>query len=308
MSRDTALASAPGKINVSLHVGPLREDGYHSLASVFLAVSLREDVRATRRLDPGIGLSVTIADGLDVDPDSIPLDERNLAHRAAALLAAHAGLEPALDLEITKRIPVAGGMAGGSADAAATLVACNELWGCGLTREELATLGTELGADVPFCLLGGAAVGLGVGDELTTALVHGLVHWVVVPAEFGLSTPEVFRTLDRLRDAEGFDAPEPHTVDAAILAALRSADAHALSTLMVNDLQRAAVELAPELRDVLGLGESLGALAGLVSGSGPTLAFLCEDASAAHALAEALRHEGHAALAVDSPGAGARVH
>jgi len=305
---NSVTASAPGKINVSLHVGPLREDGYHSLASVFLAVSLREEVRASLLDEPGIQVVLSPDSTLDVDPETIPLDGRNLVHRAAALLASHCGLEAAVRLEIVKRVPVAGGMAGGSADAAAALVACNALWECGLSREELAALGSRLGADVPFCLLGGAAVGLGVGDELTTALVHGELHWVVVPAAFGLSTPEVFRRLDALREAEGYAAPEPDSVDAAILAALRTPDSHVLSTLMVNDLQRAALDLAPELRDVLGLGESLGALAGIVSGSGPTVAFLCQDTTAARALADGFSHRGLVSFVLTAPSPGAYVH
>jgi 4-diphosphocytidyl-2-C-methyl-D-erythritol kinase len=210
-------------------------------------------------------------------------------------------------LEITKRVPVAGGMGGGSADAAATLLACDALWNSGLSREELAHLAAELGADVPFSLLGGTAVGLGVGDELSPALAKAQTHWVLVTADYGLPTPEVYRTLDRIREAGGIQAAEPTGVDPKILTALRGGDAEALGRVLVNDLQRASIELAPALRDTLGIGESHGAIAGIVSGSGPTVALLADDSVAAEGLATDLRHYGLTALAVHGPVPGARI-
>ena len=198
-------------------------------------------------------------------------------------------------------------MGGGSADAAATLLACDALWNSGLSREELAHLAAELGADVPFSLLGGTAVGLGLGDKLSPALAKAQTHWVLVTADYGLSTPEVYRTLDRLREAEGVEAAEPTGVDPQILTALRGGDAEALSRVLVNDLQRASIELAPSLRDTLGIGESHGAIAGIVSGSGPTVALLADDSVAAEALAEALQRYGLSALAVHGPVPGARI-
>jgi 4-diphosphocytidyl-2-C-methyl-D-erythritol kinase len=181
------------------------------------------------------------------------------------------------------------------------------LWNSGLSREELAHLAAELGADVPFSLLGGTAVGLGVGDRLSPALAKAQMDWVLVCADYGLSTPEVFRALDRLREAEGVTAEEPSEVDPKILQALRSGNPEALSRVLVNDLQRASIELAPQLRDVIGIGESSGALAGLVSGSGPTIALLAQSAESADGLAEELRHAGHNALAVHGPVPGARI-
>jgi 4-diphosphocytidyl-2-C-methyl-D-erythritol kinase len=198
-------------------------------------------------------------------------------------------------------------MGGGSADAAATLLACDALWNSGLSRDELAQLAAELGADVPFALLGGTAVGLGVGDDLSPALAKAQMDWVLVTADFGLATPDVFKTLDRLREAEGLDVEEPTAVDPKILQALRSGDADALSRLLVNDLQRAAIELAPTLRDTLGLGESSGSIAGIVSGSGPTIALLTHNPEAAEGLAEELQHKGLTALAVHGPVPGARI-
>jgi len=303
----TVRVKAPGKVNVSLDVGPRRPDGYHSVASVYLAVSLYEEVAATSTETPGITVSISADSTLDLDGVDIPLDERNLAYQAAAIMADVSEHATGVHLEITKRVPVAGGMGGGSADAAATLLACDALWNSRLSRDELAKLAAELGADVPFSLLGGTAVGLGVGDELSPALVKAQTDWVLVAADYGLPTPEVFRTLDQLRDAEGLDTAEPTAVDPKILQALRNGDADALSRVLVNDLQRASIELAPGLRDTLGRGEALGALAGIVSGSGPTVALLTHSPAAADSLAEDLRHYGLTALAVHGPVHGARI-
>ncbi|TLM85190.1 4-(cytidine 5'-diphospho)-2-C-methyl-D-erythritol kinase [Pseudarthrobacter sp. NamE5] len=303
----TVRVRAPGKVNVSLDVGPLRADGYHSVASVYLAVSLYEEVAATSTETPGITVSLSADSTLDLNAANIPLDASNLACKAAAIMADVSERPTGVHLEITKRVPVAGGMGGGSADAAATLVACDALWNSGLSRDELAHLAAELGADVPFSLLGGTAVGLGLGDELSPALAKAQTHWVLVTADYGLPTPEVYRTLDRMREAEGVKAEEPTGVDPHILAALRAGDAEALSRVLVNDLQRASIELAPALRDTLGMGESKGALAGIVSGSGPTVALLSDDSVAAEALAADLRHHGLSAMAVHGPVPGARI-
>jgi 4-diphosphocytidyl-2-C-methyl-D-erythritol kinase len=303
----TVRVKAPGKVNVSLDVGPLRTDGYHSVASVYLAVSLYEEVAATSTQTPGITVSISPASTLELDGVDIPLDGNNLAYKAAAMMADVSEHATGVHLEITKRVPVAGGMGGGSADAAATLLACDALWNSGLSRDELAQVASELGADVPFSLLGGTAVGLGVGDDLSPALVKAQTDWVLVAADYGLPTPEVFRTLDRLRDAEGLLAAEPTAVDPKILQALRSGDADALSRVLVNDLQRASIELAPELRATLGRGEALGALAGIVSGSGPTVALLTHSPAAAESLAEDLRHYGLTAFPVHGPVHGARI-
>lgn len=303
----TVRVKAPGKVNVSLDVGPLRADGYHSVASVYLAVSLYEEVAATSTQTPGITVSISPESTLDLDGVDIPLDENNLAYKAAAMMADVSEHATGVHLEITKRVPVAGGMGGGSADAAATLLACDALWNSGLSKEELAHIAADLGADVPFSLLGGTAVGLGVGDELSPALVKAQTDWVLVAADYGLATPEVFRTLDRLRGAEGHEAAEPTAVDPRILQALRGGDAVALSRVLVNDLQRASIELAPKLRHTLGRGEALGALAGIVSGSGPTVALLTHSPAAADSLAEDLRHYGLTAFPVHGPVHGARI-
>lgn len=294
---------APGKINVSLKVGPPRPDGYHSVASVYLAVSLFEEVTATESDGDVVRVSLSDPDGR-VPLHGIPQNADNLAARAARAVAERAGRSPGVHLHIAKRVPVAGGMGGGSADAAAALVACNELWNTGLSRHELAELAAGLGADVPFSMMGGVAAGLGVGDRLTPVAAASL-HWVLVPAAYGLSTPKVYAETDRLRANTRVD--EPVRADPDVLAALAAGNPAELAGVLANDLQPAALELAPQLEPVLAAGTRLGALAGLVSGSGPTLAFLASDEAAAAALAAALRAEGHGALAVHGPADGAVV-
>jgi 4-diphosphocytidyl-2-C-methyl-D-erythritol kinase len=303
---------APGKINVFLRVGALDSDGYHDVATAYQAVSLYEDVRAWPDDD------FSVAFGGSVDTSVLPTDASNLAVRAAKLLARHVGVPGGVHLQIDKHVPIAGGMGGGSADAAATLVACDALWGTALPKEELNSLAASLGADVPFSLSGGTAIGTGRGDRLSPALATGSFHWVLAVAEFGLSTPAVYRELDRRRDAglepswrdhghgDGAALDSP-TVDAAVLQALRAGDARRLAATLHNDLQSAALSLAPGLGGILELGEDNGALAGMISGSGPTVAFLVDDADSAIALQVALSAARLTAVHVHGPVHGARV-
>lgn len=299
-------ARAPGKINVSFRVGPPRADGYHPVASLYLAVSLFEDVAATAREDEDITVGLSSASTAVEDPEAFPLGEDNLVVRAARLLAEHTGHVGGVHLEITKRVPIAGGMGGGSADAAAALVACNSLWGTGLTREELGRLGARLGADVPFALSGGAAVGLGVGDQLSPLLLRNRTDWVLALASYGLSTPAVYQQLDLLR--AGQDVEVPQAVDPDLLQALVDHDLVLLPGLLANDLTPAAVHLAPELQAVLDMGRGAGALTALVSGSGPTVALLAEDPGHAGQLATQLIDEaGIDTRIVHGPVPGARL-
>ncbi|MFG2542806.1 4-(cytidine 5'-diphospho)-2-C-methyl-D-erythritol kinase [Streptomyces sp. NPDC048232] len=272
----------PAKVNVQLGVGAARPDGFHDLANVFLAVSLYDEVTAARDAD---GLRVTCE---GPDAGEVPLDRTNLAARAALALAERYGRAPDVHLHIAKDIPVAGGMAGGSADGAAALLACDALWGTGASRDELLAICAELGSDVPFSLVGGAALGTGRGEKLTGLEVGGEFHWVFALAGRGLSTPAVFREFDRL--AEG-DIPAP-VADQAVLDALAKGDSTALAVAVSNDLQPAALSLFPELSDTLAAGRAAGALAAMVSGSGPTTAFLAPDAGSASDIAGVLRASG----------------
>ncbi|MEU5794300.1 4-(cytidine 5'-diphospho)-2-C-methyl-D-erythritol kinase [Streptomyces sp. NPDC047813] len=272
----------PAKVNVQLAVGAARPDGFHDLANVFLAVGLYDEVTVT----PADGLRVTCA---GPDAAQVPLDRTNLAARAALALAARRGIEPNVHLHIDKDIPVAGGMAGGSADGAGALLACDRLWGTGASRAELLAICAELGSDVPFSLVGGAALGVGRGERLTALDVGGTFHWVFAMAGRGLSTPAVFREFDRL--AEGREIPEP-VASQDLLDALAKGDTDALAAAVTNDLQSPALSLFPELAATLAAGRDAGALASLVSGSGPTTAFLTRDAETARKVAAALTASG----------------
>lgn len=302
--RRSITVRAPGKINVYFRVGALQDDGYHEVASLYQAVSLFEEVTAT------VSDGFTLRFGGPIETADLPTDDTNLAIRAAKLLAAHTGYAGGVDLTVLKRVPIAGGMGGGSADAAATLLACDELWGTCVGRAGLVSLAAQLGADVPFALEGGTAVGTGRGDELSPALAKGTFHWVLALSDGGLSTPEVYDMLDRHRDdhrSELGQQPEYVKVETAVLQAVRVGDAESLADAMHNDLQAAALRLAPELTELLELGESRGALAGIVSGSGPTVAFLVESAQEASELKSVLTRAGISALTATGPVHGARV-
>ena len=277
----------------------MRDDGFHELTTVFQAIGLYDDVSLVRAPEP----SVTV-DGQDAA--DVPLDGSNLALRAVALLAERTGNDPGVAVHIHKGIPVAGGCAGGSADAAAALVGADALWGCGLGRDELAALGAELGSDVPFALHGGTALGTGRGERLTPVLEQGSYCWVLALSDTGLSTPSVYDQLDNLRET----GPVGVVSDPSeVLSALRKGDAVALGRSLANDLQLAAVALAPRLRRLLDAGRDLGALGAVVSGSGPTVALLARDDAHGAALASALTGQGLCSVVrrADGPVPGARV-
>jgi 4-diphosphocytidyl-2-C-methyl-D-erythritol kinase len=291
---------APAKINLHLGVGALRDDGFHPLVTVFQAVGLYDDV--TARSADDWSLAVTVPDWMEAT--AVPLGAENIVDRAADLLAGHHAVDRLGEVHIAKDIPIAGGMAGGSADAAAALVALDRLWELGTTDEDLLALAAQLGSDVPFALLGGTALGTGRGEVVDPIDDRGTWWWVVVPNETGLSTPEVYRHFDKMFP----DAPaEPVSAD-ALLGALANGDAWALADALHNDLEAAAVDLRPELGELIEQGESAGALRGMVSGSGPTCVFLCGSADHARSLAADLSGAGHAVvLAANGPVAGAHL-
>ena len=307
----TVRVEAPGKVNLFLSAGAPGADGYHPLTTVFQAVRLIETVTARSQSHAARGsITLSLEDGLE--EAAVPTDSSNLAVRAARLLAETTGVTDGVDLTIRKRVPVAGGMAGGSADAAATLTACNALWGADLGPDELRDLAARLGADVPFPLLGATAVGHGRGDRLTPLMTRGRYLWVLAfAARGGLSTPAVFGRFDELAAAspsEGAGAA-PVDVPEEMTAALRAGSARALAAALHNDLQEAAVSLRPELAEVIGVAEGAGALRAIVSGSGPTVAALVPDATSATRVVRALTTSTLVGqtVRVDAPVAGARV-
>ncbi len=295
---------APGKINVFLKVGARLDDGYHDVAIAYQAVSLYEEVWVREADDFSVELDGT------VELSRVPTDGSNIAITAARLLAAKTGYAGGAHIRIGKHVPVTGGMGGGSADAAATLLACDALWGTELPRDEMLELARKLGADVPFAFTGGTAIGTGRGDELSPALAKGTFQWVFALADFGLSTPDVYAELDRHRERHAqdiFPVSDAPSVDANVLQALRAGDPHMLAECLHNDLQAPATHLEPSLAGVLELGEENGALAGIVSGSGPTVAFLAADLDSALELQIALSAARLTVVRATGPVHGARI-
>jgi 4-diphosphocytidyl-2-C-methyl-D-erythritol kinase len=271
----------PAKVNLQLSVGPREDDGFHGLVTVFQAISIYDDLTITHAA-PGSGLSLSIT-GDHIA--GVPADETNLAAKAAQIIAREYDVEIDATMQIHKTIPVAGGMA----NAAAAIVAIDALYSLGMTREEMVKVARQLGSDVPFMLNGGTAIGRGRGDELTAALSRGTYHWVLALSSAGLSTPSVYAECDRLR--AGLTIANPQASD-KLMQSLLAADANSVGKHLVNDLQSAACSLRPALRLILDVGQEYGALGGIVSGSGPTVAFLVSDEEAGLDLAVALTASG----------------
>jgi 4-diphosphocytidyl-2-C-methyl-D-erythritol kinase len=301
MRLSTVTVSAPAKVNLCLGVGPARADGYHGLATVYQAIALYDEVRVR----PADDITVSVLGDERLSVSQVPTDESNIAVRAARLLAAHHDVDRGAEIAITKGIPVAGGMAGGSADAAAALVACDALWRLRTPRAELMALAAELGSDVPFALVGGTAIGSGHGEVVTPLMSQGEYWWVVLESPTGLSTPAVYREFDAMHAGAAVADPE---IPDALIAALRAHDIEALGAALSNDLQPAALRLRPELADALETGRLNSAHGAVVSGSGPSCLFLCEGRAHAWQVAGALKSDdlGPVSYAL-GPVPGARV-
>jgi 4-diphosphocytidyl-2-C-methyl-D-erythritol kinase len=281
-TRRSVTVRVPAKVNLELKVGPRRSDGYHELSTVYMAVGLHDEVTVVPSDDWSVLVSGPYA-------DRVPRDDSNLALRAARALGAQVGIGDPVSVLIHKEIPVAAGLAGGSADAAGALLACDHLWGLGLPRDDLLETAADLGSDVPFVLTGGIAVGSGRGERLAPVLARGTYHWVLAVSPTGLSTPAVYAECDRLRGAVRMSAPEPST---RMMTALRSGDVRALGAALTNDLGDAALSLQPGLGEILVAGIEYGAVGGIVSGSGPTVAFLTDSPEAALDLCVSLTASG----------------
>jgi 4-diphosphocytidyl-2-C-methyl-D-erythritol kinase len=288
---------AAAKVNLHLGVGAPREDGFHPLDTVYQAISLYDDVSVAESTEWTVEtvLAPYLAGA------EMPGPGENIVDRVGELLGGENG--PGASVRIGKSIPVAGGMAGGSADAAAAMVALDRLWDLRTPDEELLAMGATLGSDVPFALIGGTAHGRGRGELVTPVADHGDYAWVVVPDERGLSTPEVYRRYDALFP----DAPDEPASAARVLEALSYGDPGRLASALHNDLQPAALDLLPDLGRLLERGEAEGALRGIVSGSGPTCVFLCESPEAAQAVADGLAAVRPLTLLAIGPVAGAHV-
>lgn len=299
----TITVRAAAKFNLYLGVGPVRSDGYHPLATVYQAIGLYDDVTVAEEAD-GTGWSVSVTGEDHIALAEVPTGDGNIAVRAGRALAAHHGLDAAASIRIHKGIPVAGGLAGGSADAAATLLALDRLWELGTSDEDLLTIAGELGSDVPFALLGGTASGHGHGEIVAPVPDAGRWWWVVVGNETGLSTPSVYRAFD---EHTAGAAAQP-AIPADLLAALAKGDPEALAAALGNDLQEPALGIRPDLRRTFADARAAGALTALLSGSGPTVLVLCRDAAHARLVAAEFRHRGHDRVwTAPGPVAGAHV-
>jgi 4-diphosphocytidyl-2-C-methyl-D-erythritol kinase len=299
VSRTQVTVRVPAKVNLHLSVGPVRKDGYHELVTVYQAVSLYDEVT----VEPADKISLRLT---GEGADELPLDDDNLAVRAVRAVAALLGRSPDLAITVRKGIPVAAGLAGGSADAAAALVAADALWGGGLDRVTMEGLAAGVGSDVAFLLRGGSALGTGRGEVISPVLGTGEYHWVLAVADVGMSTPSVYTELDRMRDA----GPTPRAGDPdGVLTALRAGDVVALGTVLTNDLQAATLKLRPQLRQVLDAGRELAAAGSLVSGSGPTVAMLARSANESVRIASALSGLGvcRTVRRAQGPVTGARI-
>jgi len=285
MKSHGVVTRVPGKVNLQLSVGPLGADGFHEVTTVFQAISLFDDVTVIEG-KAGAGITIQVS---GQTANGVPADASNLAVRAAQLMMKEFELSPDLEIKLRKEIPVAGGMAGGSADAAGVIVGLDSLYELGLSRDEMEKIASQIGSDVPFSLAGGVAIGTGRGDQITTALTKGNYTWVLALSSQGLSTPAVYQECDRLREGLSIASPQ---VSEALMQALRAGDSKALGKSLLNDLQAAACSLRPALRLVLDVGIDYGALGGIVSGSGPTVAFLVSDEEHAMDLTVALSASG----------------
>jgi len=296
------VARVPAKVNLQLSVGPLGSDGFHEVTTVFQAISLFDDVTVATAPD-GDGIKISISGETS---SGVPADSSNLAVKAAELMIKNYDLPADLIIKLKKEIPVAGGMAGGSADAAGVIVGLDSLFELGLSRDEMEVVGSKIGSDVPFSICGGVAIGTGRGDQITPALSKGSYNWVLALSGQGLSTPSVYQECDRLREGLSISAP---LVSEPLMQALRAGDAKALGKALTNELQPAACSLRPALRLVLDVGIDYGALGGIVSGSGPTVAFLVSDDEHAMDLTVALSASGVVSSVVRAtgPAHGARI-
>lgn len=297
MKKMQVVVKVPAKINLALKVGAVGADGFHPLETVFQAIDLFDEITATTAEGLSLSIEGEGAEELGTGSD-------NLAWKAAAILAKHAGVEANVHLHIKKKIPIAGGLAGGSANAAGTLIACDALWGLDTDRDELMALASDLGADVSFALLGGTALGHGKGEKLTTMLNRGEFHWVLAVSSNGLSTPEVYRVFDMLH-------PEPQIpqIDSRLASALASGEVQEAAAYFSNDLQGAALKMRPVLKKILAAGLDAGAIQGIVSGSGPTCAFLARNQEHAFHIAGELQASGvvERTLLATGPAKGAHV-
>jgi 4-diphosphocytidyl-2-C-methyl-D-erythritol kinase len=306
-TRNSEVASSPAKVNVYFAVGAFQKDGFHEVASCYQALSLREVLSVELEGKFSISFAGPFAES---SKQLVPTDATNLVYKAG--IALHK-LSPAVRPELVgftihKSVPIAGGMAGGSADGAAALVALNQLFSAGL-EDKLSKAAAKLGSDVPFSMQGGTAIGTGRGENLSKIETAAVLHWVMTPSQVGLSTPDVYRRLDVMRTEAGVDVStlEQPQVPAGLVAALVAGNAMEVANYMHNDLEIAALALRPELAATIEAGKKAGALKSMVSGSGPTIAHLAKDRIHAEQIANRLAGAGLPSIATYTSVSGTRL-
>lgn len=282
---------AYAKINWALDVLGKRSDGYHEVRMVMQSIDLWDMVSLVEKEN---GISIVC------NMNGIPVDETNTAYRAAALIKERFGIEKGLEIELQKRIPIAAGMAGGSADAAAVLVGLNRMWGLNLQDGDLMALASFIGSDVPFCLVGGTALAGGRGEEITALSPVKGIWLVLVTPEQRISTAEVYGRLNLSRISVKPDI-------ASMVNSLQRRDLEGIARNMINVLEGVTAELCPWIdvvkSDIMGQG----AIGCCMSGSGPTVYGLFGDEGAARKAYAALRHRYPQCYVVQTTGLGVQV-
>ena len=282
LSAHTTYAYA--KINLSLDILGTLPNGYHEVRMIMQSLQLHDTIILKTSDTPGI--TMTCSDS------SLPVDERNLACRAAALFCDTYKISEGISLHLEKKIPVAAGLAGGSSDAAAVLRSLNEMYGCPATAEELAALGVTLGADVPYCLMLGTALSEGIGERLTPLPAAPDCHCLLVKPAAGASTKQIYTDYDALVQATDIKHPDTD----ALLSALTAGDYSSLVSGLCNVLEPVTMRLVPEIAIIKETLQTLGADGVLMSGSGPTVFALFSN------LEKAKRAEAHFLTTEYAPG------
>lgn len=285
---DTLLTlSANAKINLTLDILGTREDGYHEVAMIMQEISLH-DTLSVGKINQGISLTIAI----EGQQGTLPADESNLCWKAAALVQKEYNLQEGVEIHLTKRIPMAAGLAGGSADAAAVLKGMNHLFRLGMTEARLCELGARLGSDIPFCIMGGTMLATGRGEVLTRLPSFPRLSVVLAKPPVGVSTAWAYKTYDA-----GYDGPHPD--NEAMLAAIHEGDAHKAAGLLCNVLEGVTETEHPVIADYKRLMLEHGAMASMMSGSGPTVFGLVREKQQAWHLADTLKkYDGEAGVFV----------
>ncbi len=264
--------TAYAKVNLGLDIVGRREDGYHLVRMIMQSVGIADRLTFERKEAPGVELLVSEASTLP-DLQDMPTDDRNLIVRAARMVMEKYGVTEGIRITLEKHIPMAAGMAGGSTDCAAALKGTAELFQTGATPEELAELGVRLGADVPYCLMGGTALSEGIGEVLTPLPMLPDCRFLVVKPSFGVSTKEVYTAYDSLaeREAAGSGEGIPHPDIDGMVRALEEQSLEGILSRLGNVLEYVTVENHPEIRRIEELVREAGAAEAIMTGSGPTV-------------------------------------